>query len=110
MNDATPLCTLLIVLQVLECTVEKGYAWMSHMQGVARLVQLRGPERHNVTEQGHRLFLGLRELQVRVTRCKLQHTLGNPFPDNQRHRIEETQFLSRGKLVDNTMEGQEEEY
>jgi hypothetical protein len=45
--------------QSLECSALGGIGWIRHVQGTARLVQLRGPALHS-SGLGHELFLRFR--------------------------------------------------
>jgi len=52
-------CLLLSMYEVYEGSSKKAFGWVSHVQGAARLLELRGPERHQ-TWQAHHVFLGAR--------------------------------------------------
>ncbi|CZR61803.1 uncharacterized protein PAC_11700 [Phialocephala subalpina] len=49
----------LSIFEVLEVSGETTYGWISHIEGISRLFQLRGPKMH-VSESGHLLFQGFR--------------------------------------------------
>jgi hypothetical protein len=50
---------LLGLYETLESSTLDSGSWLSHAQGAARLIQLRGPERHR-NRQAHHVFLGSR--------------------------------------------------
>ena len=50
---------LLGLYETLEGSALDSRSWLSHAQGAARLIQLRGPERHR-NRQAHHVFLGSR--------------------------------------------------
>ncbi|TVY41895.1 putative membrane protein [Lachnellula subtilissima] len=52
-------CMTLLVFEVLETSGSNVRGWISHVNGISQLFQLRGPELH-VSESSHRLFLGFR--------------------------------------------------
>ncbi|KAJ9649909.1 hypothetical protein H2198_010766 [Neophaeococcomyces mojaviensis] len=54
-------CSLLGLYEVFESgdTFNKSVGWISHAQGAARLIELRGPSKH-ITRQSHHVFLGAR--------------------------------------------------
>jgi hypothetical protein len=52
-------CMVLSLYEVFEGSARKDFGWVSHTQGAARLVQLRGAHRH-ATRQAHHVFLGSR--------------------------------------------------
>ncbi|CZR52366.1 uncharacterized protein PAC_02243 [Phialocephala subalpina] len=52
-------CMTLLVFEVLETSGSNVRGWISHVQGISQLFQLRGPGLH-ISESSHRLFLGFR--------------------------------------------------
>ncbi|KAG9228330.1 hypothetical protein BJ875DRAFT_477767 [Amylocarpus encephaloides] len=52
-------CMTLLVFEVLETPGSNVRGWISHIQGLSQLLQLRGPGLH-ISESSHRLFLGFR--------------------------------------------------
>jgi hypothetical protein len=56
-------CMLLTVYEVVECPSQAGSGYLSHQNGCARLIQLRGPKAH-VNGLGHSLFIHFRYMAV----------------------------------------------
>ncbi|KIV96571.1 hypothetical protein PV10_00419 [Exophiala mesophila] len=56
-------CMALYTFELLEVSGEDTTGWVSHAEGIARLIQLRGPESH-VVGLSHRLFLGFRSTGI----------------------------------------------
>ncbi|KAK5211638.1 hypothetical protein LTR41_003099 [Exophiala xenobiotica] len=56
-------CMVFLIFEVFEASGENINGWISHIRGVSRLFQLRGPQMH-VSESSHRLFLGFRPTGV----------------------------------------------
>ena len=56
-------CMTLSIFKVLETSGDNVCGWISHVEGLSKLFQHRGPENH-VAESGHRLFLGSRPTAV----------------------------------------------
>lgn len=54
-------CSLLGLYEIFEGgdATDKSVGWVSHAQGAARLIQLRGPSQH-IERQAHHVFLGAR--------------------------------------------------
>ncbi|KFY92301.1 hypothetical protein V498_05053 [Pseudogymnoascus sp. VKM F-4517 (FW-2822)] len=52
-------CMALLVFEVLGASGLRIQGWISHIQGISRLFQLRGPRLH-ISESGHQLFIGFR--------------------------------------------------
>ena len=49
-------CSLLSQFEISQCPQDSVRAYLQHMEGCEKLVQMRGPERH-VEGLGHKLFL-----------------------------------------------------
>lgn len=60
-------CSCLVIYEVMECPDKSVKAWMGHMNGCARLMELRGPRAYN-SEFSHRIFLAFRQMEVRTYR------------------------------------------
>ena len=59
-SDDILIATLLLgVYEILQGSTVDSSSWLSHAQGAARLIELRGPERHK-TDQAHQAFLASR--------------------------------------------------
>ena len=59
-SDQVLIASMLLGLyETLEGSALDSRSWLSHAQGAARLIQLRGPERHR-NRQAHHVFLGSR--------------------------------------------------
>jgi Fungal specific transcription factor domain len=56
-------CMLLTMFEVVECPTQAGVGFISHHNGCARLIQLRGPQAH-VDGLGHSIFLQFRYMAV----------------------------------------------
>ncbi|TVY49975.1 Uncharacterized protein LOCC1_G000484 [Lachnellula occidentalis] len=56
-------CMTLLVFEVLETSGSNVRGWISHIQGISRLFQLRGPALH-ISESSHQLFLGFRRTGI----------------------------------------------
>jgi hypothetical protein len=66
-NDETlAACMLLALYEVFECPSETKAGYITHYNGCARLVQLRGPQAH-AQGLGHSVFLGFRFMGVSIT-------------------------------------------
>ena len=52
-------CMALALYEVIECPMESRRAYVTHQQGCAKLVQLRGAEAHS-SGFGHQIFLSFR--------------------------------------------------
>lgn len=52
-------CMALAMYEVMECPSDSRHAYVTHQQGCARLVQVRGPEAHS-SGLGHQIFLSFR--------------------------------------------------
>lgn len=57
-------CMLLCIYEVMECPSKNRSGYLSHYHGCARLIQLRGPQRH-VNGLGHTIFSQFRIIGVR---------------------------------------------
>lgn len=58
-DEVLTACMVLSLYEVFEGSARKDFGWVSHTQGAARLVQLRGAHRH-ASRQSHHVFLGSR--------------------------------------------------
>jgi Fungal specific transcription factor domain len=58
-------CLLLAMFEIYECPAGSRKAYLTHQDGVAQLVYLRGPERHQ-EGLGHSIFLAFRSMSVSV--------------------------------------------
>lgn len=58
-DEVLTACMVLSLYEVFEGSARKDFGWVSHTQGAARLVQLRGAHRH-ANRQAHHVFLGSR--------------------------------------------------
>ena len=59
-SDEVLIASLLLALyEVFQGSTVDSSSWLSHAQGAARLIELRGPERHR-TDQAHQSFLASR--------------------------------------------------
>ncbi|KIW73486.1 hypothetical protein PV04_01600 [Phialophora macrospora] len=56
-------CIALCTFELLEVSGDNTGGWVSHVEGIARLIQLRGPESH-VDGLSHRLFLEFRSTSI----------------------------------------------
>jgi hypothetical protein len=65
-------CMALIFYEVVECPDQSTKAWLNHVQGCAKLFELRGPKAYS-SEFGYALFLAFRQMEVRKF-----HPLFNP--------------------------------
>jgi hypothetical protein len=63
-DETLAACMLLTMYEIIECPDQSQRAFLSHYNGVAKLVQLRGPKAH-VEGLGHSVFLHFRSLAVR---------------------------------------------
>ena len=52
-------CMALATYEIMECPSDSRQAYVSHQQGCAKLIQLRGPEAHS-SGLGHQIFLTFR--------------------------------------------------
>jgi hypothetical protein len=62
-DETLAACMLLALYEVFECPSETKAGYLSHYNGCAKLVQLRGPELHTYG-LGHSVFLGFRFMGV----------------------------------------------
>lgn len=58
-DEVLTACMVLSLYEVFEGSAKKDFGWVSHTQGAARLVELRGAHRH-ANRQAHHVFLGAR--------------------------------------------------
>jgi hypothetical protein len=58
-DEVLTACMVLSLYEVFEGSARKDFGWVSHTQGAAKLLQLRGAHRH-ATRQAHHVFLGSR--------------------------------------------------
>lgn len=56
-------CLLLGMYEVFECPSNSRYGYLSHYEGISKLIQLRGPEKHK-NGIGHAIFLSFRIMGV----------------------------------------------
>ncbi|KIW28976.1 uncharacterized protein PV07_04827 [Cladophialophora immunda] len=66
-------CMALSTFELLEVSGDSIDGWVSHVEGMARLIQLRGPESH-VVGLSHRLFLGFRSTCITYALATRQST------------------------------------
>ncbi|ETN40476.1 uncharacterized protein HMPREF1541_04753 [Cyphellophora europaea CBS 101466] len=62
-DETLAACLLLAVYELIECPGGSRVGFISHQDGAARLVQLRGPEAH-VDGFGHAMFLAYRNMGI----------------------------------------------
>jgi Fungal specific transcription factor domain len=67
-DETLAACIALSMYEVLECPLKNSSGWVTHSQGCARLVQLRGPKAH-ISALGHQLFLSARFMLVSSPFC-----------------------------------------
>jgi hypothetical protein len=65
-DETLAACMLLALYEVFECPSETKAGYITHYNGCARLVQLRGPQSH-AQGLGHSVFLGFRFMGVSIT-------------------------------------------
>ena len=58
-DETLTACRFLGLYETFGSMPDRSFAWISHTEGAARLIELRGPERH-VVRQPHYVFLGSR--------------------------------------------------
>jgi Fungal specific transcription factor domain len=63
-DETAASCMALVGYEVMECPDRTTAAWVKHVQGCAKLFELRGPKAYS-SEFGHQLFLAFREMEVR---------------------------------------------
>jgi len=64
-EETVAACSCLVMYEVMECPDKNAKAWMGHMKGCARLVELRGPSAYD-SEFSHLIFLNFRQMEVRT--------------------------------------------
>jgi hypothetical protein len=62
-DETAASCMALIAYEVVECPIQTVNGWKRHMQGCAKLFEIRGPRAYS-SKMGHRLFLAFRQLEV----------------------------------------------
>jgi hypothetical protein len=58
-DETLAACMALAMYEVVECPAQSRGGWVTHSNGCARLIQLRGAEAHT-SNLGHHLFLSSR--------------------------------------------------
>jgi hypothetical protein len=64
-DETAASCMALIAYEVVECPVQTVNGWKRHIQGCAKLFEIRGPSAYS-SKMGHRLFLTFRQLEVHM--------------------------------------------
>jgi hypothetical protein len=62
-DETAASCMTLIAYEVAECPMQTANGWKRHIQGCAKLFEIRGPRAYS-SKMGHRLFLTFRQLEV----------------------------------------------
>jgi hypothetical protein len=62
-DETAASCMALVFYEVMECPDQTVQAWKKHVDGCAKLFELRGPKAYS-SEFGHELFLTFRQMEV----------------------------------------------
>jgi hypothetical protein len=62
-DETAASCMTLIAYEVAECPNQTVNGWKRHIQGCAKLFEIRGPRAYS-SKMGHRIFLAFRQLEV----------------------------------------------
>ncbi|KAL8692937.1 MAG: hypothetical protein Q9218_002139 [Villophora microphyllina] len=65
LDETLAACSALVLYELLECTANNMQAWASHAQGVARLMEARGPDSWS-SPLAHTIFKNMRHSVVRL--------------------------------------------